>query len=188
MFNRHKFPIQIFLIFENINIYYWTCSSLKPNHSLTLLPAEIILGLFKFIKSELILSNSFLIDGSNIDTSKYSTINLNFEFFLTKNKNLLFYIIYFYSISYKITFFFCINNYLSSVEGIYQNANWIERELIEMYGINIYNKLDSRNLLLDYTTVDNPMLKNYPCVGLTEVFYNQLEDCISYYPNTSVQL
>ena len=57
-----------------------------------------------------------------------------------------------------------------------------------MYGINMYGKLDSRNLLLDYTMIENPLLKSYPCVGVTEVFYNPLEDCVSYYPNTSVEL
>jgi NADH:ubiquinone oxidoreductase subunit C len=57
-----------------------------------------------------------------------------------------------------------------------------------MYGCFLYQKSDNRNLLLDYTFDEHPLLKNYPCVGFKEVFYNPLEECVAYYQNNSVEL
>jgi NADH:ubiquinone oxidoreductase subunit C len=188
MYKKYKFPIQLFLIFENLSLYYWTSTVVKPNHSITFWPAKTSLLLAKVLKSELILTNSFLVENSSIDTSLYSSNTLNFDALLKTYKNLVFYIFYFYSISYKLTICFPVNTQILSIEAIYPNASWVERETIEMYGLNMYNKLDSRNLLLDYTTLDNPLLKSYPCPGITEVFYNPLEDCVMYYPTTSVEL
>ena len=58
----------------------------------------------------------------------------------------------------------------------------------EMYGYQTYNKVDGRNLLLDYTNLDNPLKKEYPCVGFNELFYNNLEEGIITYPNTTAEL
>jgi NADH:ubiquinone oxidoreductase subunit C len=188
MYKKYKFPVHLFLIFENLSLLYWTSTAVKPNHALSFWPAKTANTLAKVLRSELVLSNSFLVESSSIDTSRYSSSVLDFDAFLKENKHLLFHIFYFYSICYKITFCFPVNNSIPSIETSYLNANWVERELIEMYGISMYGKLDSRNLLLDYTMIENPLLKSYPCAGITEVFYNPLEDCVSYYPNTSVEL
>lgn len=187
MFKKNKFPIQLFLIFENLSLIHWTASTLKPNHSLSLWPLKSLLVLAKVTRYELMLSNSYLVDGSVIDTSNYSLVLTDSDYIFKNNKNILFYTFYFYYISYRITFFFYLNDYSNSVESSYKNACWIEREIVEMYGSYFYNKADSRNLLLDYVTLENPLKKDYPCVGLNEIFYNNLEEGILSYPNTTVE-
>ena len=74
------------------------------------------------------------------------------------------------------------------MEASFPNANWVEREFSELYGISMAAKKDQRNLLLDYTSLVNPMQKGFPCVGEEEIFYSPLEEGLIYYPNTSVEL
>jgi NADH:ubiquinone oxidoreductase subunit C len=57
-----------------------------------------------------------------------------------------------------------------------------------MYGVNFLFKKDSRNLLLDYTILENPLLKSYPCIGTTEVVYNPLQDNVTYCETQHVEL
>ena len=57
---------------------------------------------------------------------------------------------------------------------MYKNSNWLEREVAEMHGVEFTNKKDSRRLLLDYTTFENPLLKKFPCEGLNFLKYNPL--------------
>lgn len=77
---------------------------------------------------------------------------------------------------------------LPSLEGGFLNANWVEREFSELYGVKVAGKQDQRNLLLDYTSLISPMQKGFPCVGEEEIFYSPLEEGLVYYPNTSVEL
>lgn len=188
MFKTHKFPVQLFLVFENISPAHWTSSASKPNNIFTLWPNESLHVLCKVLQRELALANSFLVEASAVDTSRYTESNESCEYFTKEARYFLFYTFYFYFLSMRITFVAPVISSTFSIEGSYPNANWVERELMEMYGLFFYNKLDARNLLLDYTLMDNPMLKSYPCVGFNEVFYSPLEECVVYYPNTSVEL
>lgn len=77
---------------------------------------------------------------------------------------------------------------LASIEGLYKNAGWIERETAEMYGINYKNKKDVRKLLTDYSNFENPMLKSYPSEGFFDVFYNFFDDQVVLTNNSVVEL
>lgn len=77
---------------------------------------------------------------------------------------------------------------MPSIESAYLNANWLEREVAEMYGLQFSPKADARNLLLDYTMAENPMRRSFPCVGEYEVFYNPLDEGLTYYPTNAVEL
>lgn len=83
---------------------------------------------------------------------------------------------YFYQLKIKLTLIL-INNQKKqkkfvSMQSYYANANWLERETSEMYGLFFSSKQDTRKLLLDYSKIENPMLKHFPSEGLTDVFYN----------------
>lgn len=188
MFKKHKLPVHLFLIFEKLNLVYWTTKANKPNYAFIFWPNSAILPLARVLSSELILADSTLIEASAIDTSKFFTSISNLEFFTNKFTSFLYYIFHFYFISYRLIFCFSNKGVSTSFESSYPNANWLEREFSEMYGCTLYSKSDNRNLLLDYTFDEHPLLKNYPCVGFKEVFYNPLEECVSYYSNTNVEL
>jgi hypothetical protein len=57
-----------------------------------------------------------------------------------------------------------------------------------MFGINYYNKKDIRKLLLDYSKVESPLLKDFSTEGFSEVFYDFFEDQVVYLNNDSIEL
>jgi NADH:ubiquinone oxidoreductase subunit C len=189
VYKNKKFPVQLFFFFENLEIFYWTSTVLKANHSICYLPNNTAKSLAAILKFESSLNRSQLVEMSAIDMSTNKKFKEeDFLFFFNKNKKLIFYIFYIFSIQQRITFFLPVVNSVCSIESYFSNANWLERETAEMYGVNFLFKKDSRNLLLDYTILENPLLKSYPCIGTTEVVYNPLQDNVTYCETQHVEL
>lgn len=61
-----------------------------------------------------------------------------------------------------------INPSVPTIEGIYPNANWYERELWDMFGINVEDHSDLRRLILPFDWEGHPLRKDYP-LGYEEV-------------------
>jgi len=59
-----------------------------------------------------------------------------------------------------------------SIENIFLNSNWMERECGEMSNISFLNKYDNRNLLLQYMDLFSPILKKNSSLGFFEIFFN----------------
>jgi NADH:ubiquinone oxidoreductase subunit C len=57
-----------------------------------------------------------------------------------------------------------------------------------MFGVNYYNKKDIRKLLLDYSKIENPLLKDFPVEGFSEAFYDFFEDQVIFLNNDSIEL
>lgn len=57
-----------------------------------------------------------------------------------------------------------------------------------MFGIKYTLKTDVRCLLLDYTKQENPLLKDFPCEGFNDVFYNFFEDQVVVNTATIIEL
>lgn len=66
----------------------------------------------------------------------------------------------------------------NTISELYINANWLERELAEMYGLQFSFKKDLRNLLLQYGDTSAPLKKSFPTIGFRETSYNVLVDSI----------
>jgi len=58
--------------------------------------------------------------------------------------------------------------HIPTVEGIYKNANWFERELWDMFGIIIDGHSDLRRILMPHDWEGHPLRKDYP-LGYEEV-------------------
>ena len=67
-----------------------------------------------------------------------------------------------------------------SVDSIYKNTNWLERESCEMYGINTSQKGDARRLLLNYFDLNAPLRKNYNSSSNYEVYYDFTDRQVQY--------
>ena len=71
---------------------------------------------------------------------------------------------------------------LKTVSDLYPNANWLEREVAELYGFLFDGKKDTRNLMLPYGDNSAPFQKFYPAVGKKELFFSALWDFIVDFP------
>tara|TARA_B100002052_G_C15656664_1_gene495321 strand:+ start:150 stop:743 length:594 start_codon:yes stop_codon:yes gene_type:complete len=65
---------------------------------------------------------------------------------------------------------------------IYPAANWMEREVFDMYGITFKDHPDLRRILTDYGFEGYPLRKDFPLSGHNEVRYSEDEKKVVYEP------
>ena len=65
------------------------------------------------------------------------------------------------------------NEVIPSLTPIYPAANWMEREVFDMYGVKFKNHPDMRRILTDYGFEGHPLRKDFPLTGHTEVRYSE---------------
>ena len=58
-----------------------------------------------------------------------------------------------------------------SVAQLFSSARWLEREVSELFGVQLLGMVDRRNLLLQYGETSAPLKKSYPSIGWYEIFY-----------------
>ena len=65
------------------------------------------------------------------------------------------------------------NEVIPSLTSIYPAANWMEREVFDMYGVKFKDHPDMRRILTDYGFEGHPLRKDFPLTGHTEVRYSE---------------
>ena len=65
------------------------------------------------------------------------------------------------------------NELISSLTSVFPSANWMEREVFDMYGVNFKNHPDLRRILTDYGFEGHPLGKDFPLTGHSEVRYSE---------------
>ena len=81
-----------------------------------------------------------------------------------------------------VDFFVNENEIVSSLTSIFPSANWMEREVFDMYGIKFKDHPDLRRILTDYNFEGHPLRKDFPLTGHTEVRYDDVEKKVVYEP------
>ena len=74
------------------------------------------------------------------------------------------------------------NEVIPSITEIFPSANWMEREVFDMYGIKFKNHPDLRRILTDYNFEGHPLRKDFPLTGHNEVRYSEDEKKVIYEP------
>ena len=82
----------------------------------------------------------------------------------------------------KVLANFSINENIPSITKIFPSANWMEREVFDMYGIRFKNHPDLRRILTDYNFKGFPLRKDFPLTGFSEVRYSEKEKKVVYEP------
>ena len=71
---------------------------------------------------------------------------------------------------------------IPTITKIFPSANWMEREVFDMYGIEFEHHPDLRRILTDYNFKGHPLRKDFPLTGFEEVRYSEKEKKVIYEP------
>ena len=82
----------------------------------------------------------------------------------------------------KVVINFELGKKIPTLVKIFPSANWMEREVFDMYGIEFSNHPDLRRILTDYNFEGFPLRKDFPLTGFDEVRYSEKEKKVIYEP------
>ena len=149
-----------------------TKSIIENDELLISINPEEIIYVIQFLKSNESWKFRQLIDIAGVD---YPEDEKRFEIIylmLSHEKNL----------RIKIKVKFEIGKKIVSITKIFPSANWMEREVFDMYGVEFENHPDLRRILTDYDFEGHPLRKDFPLTGFEEVRYSEKDKKVIYEP------
>ena len=73
---------------------------------------------------------------------------------------------------------------VDSLNGLWNSANWFEREAFDLFGIIFEGHNDLRRILTDYGFIGHPFRKDFPTTGHVEMRYDPEQKRVIYQPVT----
>ena len=147
-------------------------SSIIYNELLIEINENDLIDIIQFLKSNEACKFRQLIDIVGVD---YPEDEKRFELvylFLSHEHN----------IRIKLLIKFQVDQTINSITKIFPAANWMEREVFDMYGIKFKNHPDLRRILTDYGFKGHPLRKDFPLTGFNEVRYSEKDKKVIYEP------
>ena len=147
-------------------------SAIRHNELKLSIDSEDLHNVLLFIKNDSRVKFRQLIDITAVDYPE-SENRFKLIYFLLSHEN---------NLRLNIEFFIKENDLVSSVTSIFPSANWMEREVFDMYGISFKDHPDLRRILTDYNFKGHPLRKDFPLTGHNEVRYNEESKKVIYEP------
>ena len=126
---------------------------------------EELINVILFLKSNDKLKFRQLIDIAGIDYPEEEK-RFNLVYLLLSHE---------INIRIKISINIEIGKKISTLTKVYPSANWMEREVFDMYGVEFIDHPDLRRILTDYNFEGHPLRKDFPLTGFNEVRYSEKE-------------
>ena len=145
-------------------------SAIRHNELKLSIDSEDLHNVLLFIKNDSRVKFRQLIDITAVDYPE-SENRFKLIYFLLSHEN---------NLRLNIEFFIKENDLVSSVTTIFPSANWMEREVFDMYGISFNDHPDLRRILTDYGFEGHPLRKDFPLTGHNEVRYSEDEKKVVY--------
>ena len=147
-------------------------SSIKNNELLVEIKEEKLIEAVQFLKSNDNCRFRQLVDIAGVDypdeEERFQLVYL----FLSHEHN----------IRIKLLIKLKPNQNINSLTKIFPSANWMEREVFDMYGVKFKNHPDLRRILTDDGFKGHPLRKDFPLTGFNEVRYSEKDKKVIYEP------
>ena len=147
-------------------------SKIKNDQIYLNIDSNDIIDVILFLKNNENTNFKQLIDITAVDYPENENRFKLIYFFLSHENNL----------RLNIEFYIKENDLVSSITSIFPSANWMEREVFDMYGISFNDHPDLRRILTDYNFTGHPLRKDFPLTGHNEVRYNEENKKVIYEP------
>lgn len=124
-------------------------------------------AVLEYLKTDPELAYTFLVDVTALDNSQMESELMQFDY----ARYMVVYQLYSYQGQCRLRVKVPVHeNDLNtrSVTGLWQGANWLERETYDMFGINFEGHPDLRRILMPDDFEGHPLQKDYPLRGRGE--------------------
>tara|TARA_Y100000590_G_scaffold430614_1_gene544415 strand:- start:2878 stop:3474 length:597 start_codon:yes stop_codon:yes gene_type:complete len=147
-------------------------SNIKHNHIYINIDEKDLLDVMLFLKTNKNTKFRQLIDITAVD---YPDKSRRFK---------LIYLLLSHEFNQRILIDYYVNEneIVTSLTSLFPAANWMEREVFDMYGINFKDHPDLRRILTDYNFEGHPLRKDFPITGHNEVRYSEDDKKVIYEP------
>ena len=145
-------------------------SVIENNELLIEIKEADLIDVIHFLKSNDSCKFRQLIDIAGVDYPENEKRFQLVYLFLSHEKN----------IRIKLLIKFDLDQIIPSITKIFPSANWMEREVFDMYGVKFKNHPDLRRILTDYNFKGHPLRKDFPLTGFNEVRYSEKEKKVVY--------
>ena len=167
-FNCLNNSYEFSLFLRNLFIKDIATILIKKNNHIHIFLKENNLDIIFFLKNNSYFSVNQLLDFTIVD---------RLEMAIKKNKRFEFIYVFLSTLFNHRIFvrgFISMFESLKSLVLLFNSANWLEREVWDMYGVFIVGHPDLRRILTDYGFLGFPFRKDFPLSGYVELRYDEI--------------